>query len=625
MDISSTDSKILIAEAKAVAKSGDNGSKSDEFAATLASLLGKTGSRMGGGSNNGLQSSSSEGIEDGNLGGGNGKEMTEARQSVHGDNDDAPMDRDDRPASTTQENRNDYNDSAPVANDDSYRTDNDSAQHNDSHDSQASENPNNEPSDNNRSADTSDNNSEQNAGQNQDDGNVSANAGEQNNQATDTVATAVASGAQAALASGMAGVLKTGDTPVIAVTTQLQGAMAADKATNGANQSGQTTGRENATDGLKQALNALGKETGATANSGAENVEGDANKKGSNGAALNKGTAKAAVQNQMAGANANVEAKVAENMPREISQAGRNAEAATAKATQAAAIAKAVGADANLSVEVKVENTADTLVSRPRTSLTPTAIGDGAKSQTQAQTQTQGINTNAQQALMQTGQQIAGQAQAQLGGNNAAKVTTMQGAAVQAATGGASSVSASAGAAISGGAEGISNLSQNQNTQHAANTQKPEAPAPSHRNVMEQVTVQITKAVNAGVDKIDIQLRPASLGRVDVRLEMMGDGRVSVTVLADNRDTLDMLQRGARDLTSALSDAGLQTDSQDLNFSLREQANQNAGNGNSGKDEQLDFNETENQSISSNDIDDPAALEAALRRSISEGRIDIRA
>ncbi|MDH5188273.1 MAG: flagellar hook-length control protein FliK, partial [Rhodospirillaceae bacterium] len=85
------------------------------------------------------------------------------------------------------------------------------------------------------------------------------------------------------------------------------------------------------------------------------------------------------------------------------------------------------------------------------------------------------------------------------------------------------------------------------------------------------------------------------------------------------------LQRGARDLTSALSDAGLQTDSQDLNFSLREQANQNAGNGNSGKDEQLDFNETENQSISSNDIDDPAALEAALRRSISEGRIDIRA
>ena len=106
---------------------------------------------------------------------------------------------------------------------------------------------------------------------------------------------------------------------------------------------------------------------------------------------------------------------------------------------------------------------------------------------------------------------------------------------------------------------------------------------------------------------------------------MSGDGRISATIIADSKDTLDMLQRGARDLTKALNDAGLQADSQNLNFSLRENNQQQAGNGGSGKDENLDFSEAEEQAVGSNDIDDPAALEAALRKLVSDGRVDIRA
>ncbi|MCK4939789.1 MAG: flagellar hook-length control protein FliK, partial [Rhodospirillaceae bacterium] len=208
--------------------------------------------------------------------------------------------------------------------------------------------------------------------------------------------------------------------------------------------------------------------------------------------------------------------------------------------------------------------------------------------------------------------------------NNAAKGATAQGAAVQAAS--ASSGAGSGAAPVTaGGGESIANLTPNQNAQQAQAAQKPARPAPSQRNVMEQVTVQITKAVNSGLDKINIQLRPASLGRVDVQLEMSGDGRISATIIADSKDTLDMLQRGARDLARALNDAGLQADSQNLNFSLRENNQQQAGNGGSGKDENLDFSEAEDQALNASDIDDPAALEAALRKLVSDGRVDIRA
>jgi len=75
--------------------------------------------------------------------------------------------------------------------------------------------------------------------------------------------------------------------------------------------------------------------------------------------------------------------------------------------------------------------------------------------------------------------------------------------------------------------------------------------------------------VNQGIDRIEIQLKPAALGRVDVRLEVTHDGRVTAVVAADTRETLDMLQRDARTLERALQDAGLRMNSGDLSFSMR--------------------------------------------------------
>ncbi|MEQ9642702.1 MAG: flagellar hook-length control protein FliK [Alphaproteobacteria bacterium] len=99
-----------------------------------------------------------------------------------------------------------------------------------------------------------------------------------------------------------------------------------------------------------------------------------------------------------------------------------------------------------------------------------------------------------------------------------------------------------------------------------------------------QIAMHIAKAAQDGTNRISVRLDPAELGRVDVRLEVGHDGRVVALVSAERQETLDMLQRDARDLARALKDAGLEANSSDLNFSLRDNGGQEtAANGNDGK------------------------------------------
>ncbi|MCZ6524171.1 MAG: flagellar hook-length control protein FliK, partial [Alphaproteobacteria bacterium] len=83
---------------------------------------------------------------------------------------------------------------------------------------------------------------------------------------------------------------------------------------------------------------------------------------------------------------------------------------------------------------------------------------------------------------------------------------------------------------------------------------------------------RISRAVASGLDRIVIRLQPADLGRVEVKLEVAGDGRTVVTVRADKPETLELLQRDARSLERALEQAGLRTDSESLSFNLRGQS-----------------------------------------------------
>ncbi len=289
-------------------------------------------------------------------------------------------------------------------------------------------------------------------------------------------------------------------------------------------------------------------------------------------------------------------------------------------AAQAAALSKAVGEGNPVSVRVAVTNEAATLVSQPSSNLA-------------ASTVLSGLTGN----QPQNGQSLRGGAGANPAATHPAghgQPATIQAAQIQAAAGteatglvqgpvlaNAATVQPQAGtggtiAQVGAGAVGETFQTQQAASSATATAQRAAGPRPG---VADQVSVHITKALKAGVDRITIQLKPASLGRIDVQLEVFHDGRVMAVVTADNKDTLDLLQRDARDLERALQDAGLKADSGSLSFNLREQGDQAPEDGSAGSG-------PPNDEAAAAGPDDAGAPAADYGDGIiSEGRIDIRA
>lgn len=87
----------------------------------------------------------------------------------------------------------------------------------------------------------------------------------------------------------------------------------------------------------------------------------------------------------------------------------------------------------------------------------------------------------------------------------------------------------------------------------------------------EQVAVNIRRAVRDGADRLSIQLSPAELGRIHVKLEMDEEKRATASITVEKPSTLELLQRDVKALERALQDAGLKMDGNDLSFSLAQQ------------------------------------------------------
>lgn len=142
----------------------------------------------------------------------------------------------------------------------------------------------------------------------------------------------------------------------------------------------------------------------------------------------------------------------------------------------------------------------------------------------------------------------------------------------------------------------------------------------------EQVAVQIKRGAAEGLDKISIKLDPGNLGKVEVKMEVGHDGRLTAVIAADKPDTLAMLQRDAASLEQALRDAGLKTASDSLNFTLRDQSQAGEGRdgrGNDGRQRGLAGDEVAEGGAH---IDTPAQLAAAnaQRAAAARGGLDIR-
>ena len=116
---------------------------------------------------------------------------------------------------------------------------------------------------------------------------------------------------------------------------------------------------------------------------------------------------------------------------------------------------------------------------------------------------------------------------------------------------------------------------------------------------VEQVILQLNRSVKNGDDQISLQLHPADLGKITVKLDIGSDGKVQGSVTADNPQTLALLQKDSRSLERALQDAGLRTDAGSLQFNLGGQGGNNAGQtANNGKNN----NGTGNGTVSASDM-----------------------
>jgi flagellar hook-length control protein FliK len=87
----------------------------------------------------------------------------------------------------------------------------------------------------------------------------------------------------------------------------------------------------------------------------------------------------------------------------------------------------------------------------------------------------------------------------------------------------------------------------------------------------EQVAVNIQRALRQGNSQMTIQLSPAELGKIHVKLEIDEEKRVTAAVTVEKPSTLELLQRDVKGLERALQEAGLKMDGSDLSFNLGRQ------------------------------------------------------
>ena len=123
------------------------------------------------------------------------------------------------------------------------------------------------------------------------------------------------------------------------------------------------------------------------------------------------------------------------------------------------------------------------------------------------------------------------------------------------------------GDAAATGFEAVPTLPAQAATHYAAAAASGRA-ATAHSPAMAQLAAPLVRVAESGGGEFHIDLAPAELGRIRVVADV-SDGKVSLTVQAEQADTLALLRRDLTQLERALGDAGLSLDSSNLQFSLQ--------------------------------------------------------
>ena len=116
----------------------------------------------------------------------------------------------------------------------------------------------------------------------------------------------------------------------------------------------------------------------------------------------------------------------------------------------------------------------------------------------------------------------------------------------------------------------------------------------------QMVSLQMQRNINSGINTMTLQLEPAGLGKLDVKLQFSKDGTVKAHMTVDKPETLALLQKDSHHLQRALQQSGIETDENSLSFDLRQQGqqqNMDGFKGNSNADKfaaNMDNTDTQN-------------------------------
>ena len=102
--------------------------------------------------------------------------------------------------------------------------------------------------------------------------------------------------------------------------------------------------------------------------------------------------------------------------------------------------------------------------------------------------------------------------------------------------------------------------------------------------VTQMIGIQLQRNISAKISTMTLQLEPADLGRLDIKLKFDKEGGVKAHLSVDKPETLALLQRDSHHLEKILQQTGLDFDENALSFDLRQQNQRQNLEGFSGSD-----------------------------------------
>jgi flagellar hook-length control protein FliK len=142
-------------------------------------------------------------------------------------------------------------------------------------------------------------------------------------------------------------------------------------------------------------------------------------------------------------------------------------------------------------------------------------------------------------------------------------------------------------------------------------TSSPSSAPASTQATAQNVAVQIQQNASQGITTFTMQLEPAELGRLEVRLKFERDGTIKAHLTADKPETLSMLRNDSAQIHRILQQAGLDADENSLSFDLRQQSQQqDSGQAYSNAGQASAYN-ADTSSVSSDTLQANIAIQAA--------------